>query len=55
MNEVVINSKKRVLYNWQKDGVFTMDITNVLNLVIFGMIVYIGLLVVPTMLENREA
>ena len=54
-NEVVINSKKRVLYSWQKDGVFTMDITNVLNLVIFGMIVYIGLLVVPTMLENREA
>lgn len=36
-------------------GVFVMDITNLLNLVIFGMILYIGLLVVPTMLENKEA
>lgn len=39
----------------ESSGVFNMDITNLLNLVIFGMIVYIGLLVVPTMLENREA
>ena len=32
-----------------------MELTNVLNLVIFGMILYIGLIVVPTLIENKEA
>lgn len=32
-----------------------MELTNILNLVIFGMILYIGLIVVPTLMENKKA
>lgn len=32
-----------------------MELTNILNLVIFGMILYIGLIVIPTFQENKEA
>jgi len=32
-----------------------MELTGILNLVIFGMILYIGLIVVPSIMENKEA
>jgi hypothetical protein len=32
-----------------------MELTNVLNLVIFGMILYIGLIAIPSISENKEA
>lgn len=31
-----------------------MELTSVLNLVIFGMILYIGLIVVPALMENKK-
>lgn len=36
-------------------GVLVMALTNILNLVIFGMILYVGLIVVPSLMENKEA
>ena len=33
---------------------FIMDLVNIFDLIVFGMILYLGLIVVPTIFEYRE-